>query len=132
MRNSKRNRNQLSQPDRQVITQNSVTIQSQWEGPLPPPQALAAFDEIVPGGAKLIMDQWKNESDHRRHLQSRALTWEIIERNGSRLLAFAFSMSGLALTAYCVANKAEWVAGFLGVGTVGTVAGALIYQKSKS
>jgi len=51
-----------SEPDsgRRVVTGAS------FSGPLPPPALLADYDEVMPGLAREIVDQWKSETDHRR------------------------------------------------------------------
>lgn len=38
---------------------------SAFRGPLPPPEALAAYDDVEPGLAREIVDQWKAETAHR-------------------------------------------------------------------
>lgn len=47
-------------PDRRV----QVTAES-FRGPLPAPKTLAEYDEIIPGLAREIVDQWKGETAHR-------------------------------------------------------------------
>ncbi|HVT07512.1 MAG TPA: DUF2335 domain-containing protein [Polyangia bacterium] len=41
----------------------------QYAGPLPHPSTLKAFDDIVPGSAARILDNWEREGDHRRGLE---------------------------------------------------------------
>lgn len=36
-----------------------------FSGPLPPPDALAAYDDVQPGLAREIVEQWKTETAHR-------------------------------------------------------------------
>jgi uncharacterized membrane protein len=36
-----------------------------FSGPLPPPDAMTAYNEVVPGLAREIADQWKAETAHR-------------------------------------------------------------------
>jgi uncharacterized membrane protein len=43
-----------------------VTIESaSFSGPLPTPSILAEYDDVVPGLAREIVDQWKAETRHR-------------------------------------------------------------------
>lgn len=49
-----------------LITQN-------WSGPLPPPEALARFDEIIPNGAERILRMTEQEQAHRLASESAAL-----------------------------------------------------------
>ncbi|KPD31551.1 hypothetical protein AN926_06020 [Thermus scotoductus] len=45
-----------------------------WRGPLPPPEVLEGYDQVVPGAARGIFDQFEKQSEHRRRLEERLLT----------------------------------------------------------
>jgi uncharacterized membrane protein len=47
-----------------------MTLQG-WQGPLPPPDALRAFEEIHPGSAAEIINEFKLEASHRRAQEDR-------------------------------------------------------------
>lgn len=51
-----------SHPDRRLAWSAS------FSGPLPPPAALAEYDQTVPGLAREIVDQWKAETEHRHRM----------------------------------------------------------------
>lgn len=40
-------------------------VSAQWQGPLPPPDALAHFNDIIPDGAERIMRMVEEEQSHR-------------------------------------------------------------------
>jgi len=42
-----------------------VELSASFSGPLPPPAVLARYDDVVPGLAREIVDQWKAETAHR-------------------------------------------------------------------
>jgi uncharacterized membrane protein len=48
-----------------------VTIATQWQGPLPSPEALRAFEDAHPGAAAAILAEFKNEAEHRRTQEDR-------------------------------------------------------------
>lgn len=52
-----------------IIAHQSV----EYSGPLPPPQILAQYEQIVPGSARRMVDQWEAASVHERNLESGAL-----------------------------------------------------------
>jgi uncharacterized membrane protein len=67
-------------PDEGSISEFSITtemvrreagqvVTSSYEGPLPPPDILRAYDELSPGAAKEIISWVKAESQHRRKLE---------------------------------------------------------------
>lgn len=51
-----------------MIGTQEVTTE-QYRGPLPPPRLLREFEEAVPGSAAKILDNWRDESTHRRQLE---------------------------------------------------------------
>jgi uncharacterized membrane protein len=43
-----------------------VQVTGAFSGPLPPPVVLQEYDEVIPGLAREIVDQWESETAHRR------------------------------------------------------------------
>ncbi|MDP2821706.1 MAG: DUF2335 domain-containing protein [Sulfuritalea sp.] len=52
-------------------------IAQNWSGPLPPPEALARFDQIIPNGAERILRMTEQEQAHRLAAESAALNANI-------------------------------------------------------
>ena len=104
---------------------------TEWAGPLPAPETLEEFDRIVRGSAQTIIDEWRAESEHRRRFERRALVLQGAEQIGGRLLAFLFAVAALGVTAFLAIEGAEWAAGILGAGTIGSVVLALISGRSR-
>jgi uncharacterized membrane protein len=103
-----------------------------WVGPLPSPEALARFNEVAPNGAERIIAEFEAEAKHRRKLETRAMTADVWDRLGGKVLAFAFSSIALIVAAVCALNGASTAAALIGTGTVGTVAVALIRGRPPS
>lgn len=62
---------------------NSIQVTRQeaqfYAGPLPHPDTLQRFNEIVPGAADRILKQFEAQSEHRRYLEKRFSFHEIIK-----------------------------------------------------
>jgi uncharacterized membrane protein len=56
----------------------SISSESSFSGPLPPPQILREFDEVIPGAAERIVKMAEKQQDHRIRLESRVITSDII------------------------------------------------------
>lgn len=54
-------------PDRRVVGSHRRF----HSGPLPPPEVLREYNEVVPGLAREIVDQWKGETAHRHQTLDR-------------------------------------------------------------
>ena len=109
----------------------SASQTSLWQGPLPPPAAVAEFNSVVENGAERIFAEWEAEANHRRNLEHRALTAEIVERVGSRLLAFVFVLTALAGSVFLGFYGHDVLAGTIGTTTIGLVLASFIYNNTK-
>ncbi|QHN05152.1 DUF2335 domain-containing protein [Granulicella sp. WH15] len=45
-----------------------------YSGPLPPPEVLRQFEEIIPGSAERIFSQFEAQSTHRRRMEATAIS----------------------------------------------------------
>ena len=93
-------------------------VSAHWSGPLPPPNELAAFDQIVPGGAERIFKQFEEEGDHRREMEKSNARFLIRDTHVGQLLAGLYAVCAFGVTAYAISRGAEWAAVILGGGTI--------------
>lgn len=68
-----------------------------FEGPLPPPNVLAAYDEVVPGAAERLLDMAEKQARHRQHLER--LVVEGAHRRANQGLWVGFAVAVLFLAA---------------------------------
>ena len=112
----------------EVTEQNSIAVE--YQGPIPPPSALAEYDSISPGLATRILTMAELESKHRHHIEKGALSandrtalfksWsEII----GQCFGFLIGLTAICAGTYLAANGSEGAGGFIGsAGVVGLVA----------
>ena len=105
-----------------------VSVEESWQGPLPPPQMVAAYDGVIANGAERIVSQWEKEADHRRGYENRALIFEAWERLGARALAFFFALAALGIAGYCASIGQTIPASVIGGMTIASVVVAMIYK----
>ena len=41
-----------------------------WAGPIPPPELLAEYDQVIPNGAERILSMAEKQSDHRMRMEA--------------------------------------------------------------
>lgn len=92
---------------------------------------MAEFERIVPGSAEAIIREWGTEANHRRRYEQRALSIQGFEQIGGRVLAFVFAIAALGVTAYLARIGAEWAAGIIGAGTIGSVVLTLVSGRGR-
>jgi uncharacterized membrane protein len=100
----------------------------EWSGPLPHPEALARFDQVIPNGAERIMQMTEKEQAARldmARLEFRANT--VIKAAG----AFALLLC-IAAAMWSIYMQADWkvTTAFLGVPLLGAI-GKLISGAQK-
>lgn len=71
-----------------------------FSGPLPPPEALREYNDVVPGGAERILRMAEDQSAHRRQLESSVLRHDV----RSRYLGIGAALF-VALVGYVVSAK---------------------------
>ncbi len=112
--------------------QHGITVTSEWEGPLPPPAAIRAFEEVAPGSAQLILREFEKEADHRRSQERREATFRINESHIGQASALIFGLTALGVAAFAAYEHAAWIGSVVGGGAIASGIIALRgRQKSK-
>lgn len=107
-----------------VVRQSSVQT---FSGPLPPPEILRKFDEIVPGAAERIIKMAEEQFSHRKELEKKVIESDIARSKWGQMLGFLIAIVGLAASAL-VAIYGNAIAGsVLGVGTLASLVGVFMY-----
>jgi len=110
----------------------SITVTSGWEGPLPPPAAIRAFEEAAPGSAQLILSEFVKEAEHRRSQESREATFRINEAHIGQASALIFGLAALGVAGFAAHEHAAWIGSVVGGGAIASGIVALRGgQKSK-
>ena len=103
-----------------------------WQGPLPSPQALDQFRQIVPDAPERIFAQWEQEAAHRRELEQTSLDGNLRTVRVGQVAAIVFALSAMGVAGFSVWMHEPWVAGVIGGTTVVSVVGAFLYQRRKN
>jgi uncharacterized membrane protein len=109
-----------------------VQVASSFSGPIPPPNVLKQYDEVVPGAADRILRMAEQQSAHRQRLEEQAIA--NMDRNARWGMAFGFIviLSCIAVAAYCI-YKGENLTGFaMVIGSIAGLSGTYIYGKKKT
>ncbi|MBI1386662.1 MAG: DUF2335 domain-containing protein [Rhizobiales bacterium] len=115
-------------PHGPTMRNHQVSImQKSHSGPLPAAEDFAAYGEVLPSAPERILAMAEGNQVHRHKLEDRAMTFQAIERIGSRLIAGLFA-SGCIFAAVYVAPKSESLAVTIAATTIGGVVWAFISQ----
>lgn len=102
-------------------------VAAAWRAPIPPPDMLRQYDEVVPGAAERIFRVWEAQSEHRIAVER---TFAIGDSRRAYLglaCAFVLSLLLIAVGTYAVIWGNPWV----GVATfsldIAVLAGVFVY-----
>ena len=111
---------------------------TQWQGPLPPPESLERYNDILPNAAERIMAMAEKEMEHRHKKeyiileQDEAYTlkrWKLSII--STILGFLSVIILSFLVGYAIHIGADNVALGTAIGAIAAVAGLFTYSKLK-
>jgi uncharacterized membrane protein len=119
------NQNDIASKDGHRIVARAQTVS--FSGPLPPPELLAQYDQIVTNGADRILKMAENQSTHRHCIEK----WAVI---GGTALAYVGVFAALAISlcvlyfSYMLMSAGHAIAGtILSGGSLGGLVYSFIY-----
>lgn len=122
-----------SQPNTERHQQGRlIAVSAEYRGPLPPPQMLAEYDQILPGAADRIISIWEREAVHRHGMQTEGQALLGREVNRGQLFTFITSLVILGVGGY-IAIAGNNITGFgLMVFYLAGLAGLYVYGKERN
>lgn len=93
-----------------------VTIReaSSFSGPIPPPEILRGYNEIVSNGAERIMAMAEKQSNHRMQLEDLVIREELRQSRVGQIFGFILGIVGLGLATLLAILGHEVIAGIFG------------------
>jgi hypothetical protein len=81
-----------------------IRQETHFQGPLPPPEAFAAYDRVLHGAADRILSMAENQASHRQGLERRALAGDLIKAMMGTILAYITFAGAMGGAVYLLAN----------------------------
>lgn len=103
-----------------------------FSGPLPHPNILQRFNEVVPGAAERIIKMVEDQSRHRQELEKKVVESDIRLAKWGQVLGFVIAISGLVVSAVVSIFGNEIAGGIIGVGTLASLVGVFMYGTKQS
>jgi len=103
-----------------------LTIESH-SGPLPSPEVLARFNEIVTGAADRIFAVFEKQAAHRMHLERTVIEGERLQANAGLVFGFLIVIAFLIACVYLGINGQAWLAGVLGSVDLAALVAVFVY-----
>lgn len=117
---------QLPPERRQAIVHQIVESQVTHSGPLPAPQQLHQYEQVLPGLAERIVRLTEVEQAHRHEIVGSALKRDARIKERGQLLAMLAMIIVLAFCAFLVVAGSPRVAGAVAISLVAAVVGIFV------
>ena len=99
-------------------------------GPLPDPETLIQYSDIIPNGAERIMQMAEKQLEHRMTMEKKVIGGQMLQSNIGQFLAFFIGIAALGASTYCIISGYEWSGGALGIGGLTGLVTAFIKGRS--
>lgn len=87
-----------------------------WQGPLPPPGLLKAYNEAIPNGAERILNEVQRQCRHRMDLENRMIPEQHLQSRRGQVYGLIVALSFLVASFILIA---------MGFGIFGTIIGTV-------
>jgi len=105
-----------------------------FQGPIPPPQLLAQYNDVIPDAAERILRMAENQSEHRMGLEKAVIHSDIKRSFWGLAAGFTVAMSGMASSFALILNNHSLEGSILGGGVLVTLVSTFVtgtYSKRK-
>ena len=109
-------------------TKVTTTYAEISSGPIPPPQVLQQYNNIVPNAAERIIHMAEKQSDHRIDLEKKVVNSNIHKSYIGMVLATIIALYGLYSAKEMSINGNPWTAGILAALDIGGLISVAIYN----
>jgi len=110
----------------------AATTQTQvFSGPLPQPEDLAKYDQVLPGAAERILKMAEEQSAHRRSLESKVIESDVRNSRRGSWFGFIIGMTGILVGALLIYLGLPVTGSILGGTAIVALASAFIYGTSQ-
>ncbi|TAE38321.1 MAG: DUF2335 domain-containing protein [Sphingobacteriales bacterium] len=96
----------------------SIRQASSFSGPIPPPQILKGYNEVVKDGAERIVIMAEKQSNHRMQLEDHAIKEELKQSRLGQIFGFILGLVGFGLATTLAMFGHEAIAGIFGTTTI--------------
>ncbi len=109
---------------------NELQIRAQhFQGPIPPPEILAKYEEIVPGAAERIIAMAELQGEHRRSLEKVVVNKDIGRATRGQIFAFLIAMT-IIIGGFFMIWQGKSLEGMTSIiGAIATLAGVFVFGK---
>jgi len=104
-----------------------IRQETSFSGPLPSPETLKKFDEVIPGAAERIIKMAEGQFEHRTELERKVINSDIERSKWGQILGFVIAIVGLVCAVIISIYGSQIGGAALGLGTLASLVGVFMY-----
>lgn len=114
--------------DQSQSGQHGMMLLSQevFSGPLPHPEVMRQYEEVVPGSAERILTMAEEQSRHRISMESKIIPGQQRESSRGQIFGFILCLLLITVGTYAIYCDHEWIGGIILTITVVSVASLFV------
>lgn len=110
--------NGVNKKKKQEILQSFVSITTMHAGPIPDPQTLESYNQIIPNGADRIMKMAENQADHRMSIERTVIKRQSFQSMLGQIFGLIIGLAGLACGTFLAYSNFPKTGAVIAGGTV--------------
>ncbi|MEZ5006959.1 MAG: DUF2335 domain-containing protein [Chitinophagales bacterium] len=107
----------------------SIFKKESFSGPLPPPRMLKEYNNVIENGAERIMVMAEKQGEHRRSLESHAVTEQLRQSRYGQIFGFIIALLLIGVSTVLGLSGQPVLAGVLGGSTLVSLVTVFVYGK---
>ena len=110
----------LPEKDRKIIFKTMCAIEqsSSFKGPLPPPEVLQGYENILPGAFERILSMAEKQQTHRIDIEHKIVYGQINQSKWGQIIGAVLAILFGVMTFVLGYTGHEWLAGVIGTTTI--------------
>ena len=104
-----------------------VRQETRFSGPIPPPQDLKHYDDIVPGAAKIIIEMADRQAKHRQELEKKVINSDVKNSSKGLIFGLIIGVVGMLSGVYVIYLGHVLSGTFIGGGTIASLVSTFVY-----
>ena len=116
------------QQQAQPSVPNFQVVASSFQGPIPPPDVLRGYEDVLPGSVDRILRMAENQTSHRIDIEGYAVRAEGKRADRGQALAFAVVAGFIAAGVFLINGGHSTQGLVLGLGPTASIGGLFVYS----
>lgn len=106
-----------------------MMVKQSFSGPLPHPNILKGYEDILPGSAERIIARMEKQSDHRMELEGFVTREDQMQSRNGQLFGFIIAIFGLLLSGFLIYTAHDTAGTILGGADLIALVSVFVYGK---